>query len=82
MDTGPSSGCGEMMEGVGDDVLSPVRRSDPVRFLVLALAVFFFGLGVGLQYNPLLGTLLWVTAGGVATLNVYWMFRSRANAGR
>ena len=49
---------------------------------VVAVAVFYFGLGVGLQYNPLLGTLLWVTAGGVATLNVYWMFRSRANAGR
>ena len=49
---------------------------------VLAVAVFFFGLGVGLQYNPLLGTLLWVVAGGIAALNVLWMFRSRAKAGQ
>ena len=49
---------------------------------VFAVAVFFFGLGVGLQYNPLLGTLLWVVAGGIAALNVYWMFRTRAKAGR
>ena len=49
---------------------------------VAAVAVFFFGLGVGLQYNPLLGTLLWVVAGCIAALNVYWMFRSRVSAGR
>ena len=49
---------------------------------VLAVAVFFFGLGVGLQYSPLLGTLLWVAAGGIAALNVLWMFRTGAKAGR
>ncbi len=49
---------------------------------VLAIAVFFLGLGIGLQFNPLLGTLLWVAAGAIAALNVLWMIRSRANAGR
>lgn len=49
---------------------------------VLAVAVFVFGLGVGLQYNPNLGTLLWLAAGAIAALNVYWMFRSGSKTGR
>ena len=49
---------------------------------VIAVMVFFFGLGVRLQHNPLLGTLLWLVAGGIAALNVLWMFRSGSKAGR
>ena len=49
---------------------------------VIAVVVFFLGLGVGLQYNPTLGTLLWIAAGAIAALNVLWMFRSRAKAGQ
>ena len=49
---------------------------------VLAVVVFFFGLGVGLQYNPNLGTLLWLAAGAIAALNVYWMFRTGSKTGR
>ena len=49
---------------------------------VIAVVVFFLGLGVGLQYNPTLGTLLWIAAAAIAGLNVLWMFRSRAKAGQ
>ena len=49
---------------------------------VIAVVVFFLGLGVGLQVNPNLGTLLWIAAAAIAGLNVLWMFRSRAKAGK
>ena len=49
---------------------------------VIAVVVFFLGLGVGLQHNPTLGTLLWIAAAAIAGLNVLWMFRSRAKAGQ
>ena len=40
-----------------------------------AVVIFYFGLGVGLAFNPTLGTLLWVVAFAVAALNVVWMIR-------
>ena len=43
----------------------------------LAVVVFFFGLGVGLAFNPALGTLLWAAAAGIVGLNVLWIVRSR-----
>ena len=43
-------------------------------FLV-AVVIFYLGLGVGLAVNPLLGTLLWVLALAVAGLNLYLMLR-------
>ena len=49
---------------------------------VIAVMVFFLGLGVGLQFNPTLGTLLWIAAAAIAGLNVLWMFRSLAKAGK
>ena len=49
---------------------------------VIAVVVFVLGLGVGLQHNPTLGTLLWIAAAAIAGLNVLWMFRSRAKAGQ
>lgn len=39
--------------------------------------VFFFGLGVGLAFNPALGTLLWAAAAGIVGLNLLWILRSR-----
>lgn len=44
---------------------------------VVAIAVFFFGTGVGLQVNPGLGTLLWAVAAAIAAVNVIWISRSR-----
>lgn len=42
---------------------------------LLAFAVFFLGLGVGLQISPTWGTVLWVVAAALAALNVLWMIR-------
>ena len=44
---------------------------------VVAIAVFFFGTGVGLQVSPGLGTLLWAAAAAIAVVNVLWIRRSR-----
>ena len=48
-----------------------------VLLFLLAVVVFYFGLGVGLQFNPTLGTLLWLVAGAIVALNLLWMLRSR-----
>lgn len=45
-----------------------------VLLFVLALVIFYFGLGVGLQWNATLGTLLWVLAGIIALANLLWIF--------
>ena len=47
-----------------------------VSLFLLALAVFYFGLGIGLQYNSTYGTLLWIAAIAIAVLNVLWIVRS------
>ena len=48
-----------------------------VLLFVLAVIVFYFGLGVGLQFNPALGTLLWLIAAAIVILNLLWIVRSR-----
>ena len=48
-----------------------------VLLFALAVVVFFFGLGVGLAFNPALGTLLWATAAGILGLNLLWITRTR-----
>ena len=48
-----------------------------VLLFVLAVVVFYLGLGVGLQFNPALGTLLWLTAAAIVALNLLWIVRSR-----
>ena len=42
-----------------------VRIAAHVLLFVLAVVVFFLGLGVGLALNPALGTLLWIVAVGL-----------------
>ena len=54
-----------------------VRIAAHVLLFLLAVVVFFFGLGVGLQFNPTLGTLLWVASAGLVALNLFWILRSR-----
>lgn len=44
---------------------------------LMAVVVFYVGLGVGLQHNPGLGTALWVAAGAIVALNLFWIQRSR-----
>lgn len=48
-----------------------------VLLFILAFAVFYFGLGVGLAYNPALGTLLWLAAAGIAAGNILWIVRAK-----
>ena len=45
-----------------------------VLLFLLAIGVFVFGLGVGLQFNSTYGTMLWVVAGVILVLNLLWMF--------
>ena len=44
-----------------------------ILLFVLALIVFYFGLGVGLAFNPALGSLLWLVSAGIAAGNVVWL---------
>ena len=44
---------------------------------LLAVVVFYIGLGVGLQHNSDLGSALWIAAGGIVALNLFWIHRSR-----
>ena len=52
-----------------------------VLFLV-AVVVFYLGLGVGLQISPTWGTVLWVVAIAIVLLNILWIIRSRRGAVR
>ena len=52
-----------------------VRVCMHIFVFLVALVIFYFGLGVGLAVNPLLGTLLWILALVVAGLNLYVMLR-------
>ena len=54
-----------------------VRIAAHVLLFLLAVVVFYLGLGVGLQFNPTLGTLLLVASAGLVALNLFWVSRSR-----
>ena len=53
-----------------------VRIAVHALLFLLAIVVLYLGLGVGLQFSPILGTLLWVAAAAIATLNILWIVRS------
>lgn len=44
---------------------------------ILAFVVFYAGLGIGLQFNPTLGTLLWLAAAAIAAGNMLWIVRAK-----
>ena len=54
-----------------------LRIAGHILLFLLAVVVFFLGLGIGLQFNPTLGTLLWFTAAGLIAMNLVWLLRSR-----
>ena len=54
-----------------------VRVAAHAMLFLLAVVVFYLGLGLGLQFNPLLGSLLWLAAGTIVALNLFWILRSR-----
>lgn len=45
-----------------------------VLLFILAIGVFIFGLGVGLQFSSTYGSILWIVAGVIFVLNLLWMF--------
>ena len=53
-----------------------VRIAAHALLFLLAVVVFYLGLGLGLQFSPILGTLLWVAAAAIVTLNLLWIVRS------
>jgi hypothetical protein len=52
-----------------------VRIAVQALLFVLAVVVFFLGLGIGLALNPALGTLLWITSGAIVVLNLVWIVK-------
>ena len=49
---------------------------------LIAIVVFFLGLGIGLQYNPQLGTALWLAAGVIVAINLVWIIRGKPTPSR
>ena len=54
-----------------------IRIIAHVLLFILALAVLWGGLGVGLQYNPTIGTIMLFAALGIAAANTFWIFRPK-----
>ena len=54
-----------------------LRIAGHILLFLLAVVVFYLGLGIGLQVNTTLGTLLWFTAAGLVAMNLVWLLRSR-----
>ena len=50
-----------------------MKISAHVGLFLVALAVFYLGLGLGLSWNPTVGTLLWLGTALIAAGNICWM---------
>ena len=48
-----------------------------VLLFVIAVIAFYLGLGLGLQYSPTIGSVLWIVSAFIVTLNLMWIVRSR-----
>lgn len=46
-----------------------------ILLFLVAIIVFYWGLGTGLSVSPRLGTGLWIVAGAIAAFNLIWMLR-------
>ncbi len=44
-----------------------------ILLFLVAIIVFYYGLGRGLQVSPAQGNWLWGLAGAIAALNLIWM---------
>ena len=54
-----------------------LRIVSHVLLFVIAVIVFYLGLGLGLQYSPTIGSVLWIVSAAIVTLNLIWIVRSR-----
>ena len=52
-----------------------IRITAHILLFLVAVAVFYLGLGIGLQWNPTVGTLLWLAAGLILAGNLWWLLR-------
>ncbi len=59
---------------------SRVRMAAHAALFLVAVVVFYLGLGVGLQVSPTWGTVLWAVAIALVLLNILWIIRSRARS--
>ena len=48
-----------------------------VLLFVMAVVVFYLGLGLGLQYSPTIGAVLWIVSAAIVALNLMWIVRAR-----
>ena len=44
-----------------------------VALFLVAMVVFYLGLGVGLAFNPALGMILWFVSGALFAGNLLWL---------
>ena len=58
-------------------IAAKVRIAAQGLLFVVAVVVFYIGLGVGLQINPTLGSILWFVAAAIMALDLVWIVRSR-----
>ncbi|MGB0389450.1 MAG: hypothetical protein ACPGWR_31915 [Ardenticatenaceae bacterium] len=49
-----------------------------ILLLIVAVFIFYLGLGAGLIYDPTLGTLLWLLAGLIFLADAIWFIRTRS----
>ena len=52
---------------------TPLRIAMHVVLALLAVAIFYVGLGVGLALNPAIGTILWFASGALFVGNLLWL---------
>ena len=55
------------------EMKTTLRIAAHVALALLAVAIFYAGLGVGLQYNPAIGTILWFVSGALFVGNLLWL---------
>ena len=48
-----------------------------VLLFVMAVVVFYLGLGLGLQYSPTIGAVSWTVSAAIVALNLIWIVRTR-----
>ena len=56
-----------------------LRIVSHVLLFVIAVIAFYLGLGLGLQYSPTIGSVLWIVSAAIVTLNLMWIVRSRGD---
>lgn len=57
------------------------RPTAQILLYLLALAVLWVGLGIGLQHDPTIGTIMLFAALGIAAANTFWVFRVKRQHG-